>query len=68
MVRNNRENISKQRNQIVNEVIIKENNTVPFHSIRQSHVMGPQKLTKCHDGHGHFGEVTKSFLDSKKKN
>ena len=41
--------------------------TVVFHSIRQSHVTGPQKSTKCHDGHGHFGEVTKSFLDSKKK-
>ena len=41
--------------------------TVPFHSIRQSRVTGPQKSTKCHDGHGHFGEVTKSFLDSKKK-
>ena len=43
------------------------NNTVVFHSIRQSRVTGPQKSTKCHDGHGHFGEVTKSFLDSKKK-
>ena len=41
--------------------------TVPFHSIRQSHVTDPHKSTKCHDGHGHFGEVTKSFLDSKKK-
>ena len=41
--------------------------TVPFHSIRQSRVTGPQKSTKCHDGHGHFGEVTKSFLYSKKK-
>ena len=41
------------------------NSTVPFHSIRQSRVTGPQKSTKCHDGHGHFGEVTKSFLDSK---
>ena len=42
--------------------------TVPFHSIqvRQSRVTGPQKSTKCHDGHGHFGQVTKSFLDSKK--
>ena len=39
--------------------------TVPFHSIRQSRVTGPQKSTKCHDGHGHFGEVMKSFLDSK---
>ena len=39
--------------------------SVPFHSIRQSRVTGPQKSTKCHDGHGHFGEVTKSFLDSK---
>ena len=44
-----------------------DHNTVPFHSIRQSRVTGPQKSTKCHDGHGHFGEVTKSFLDSKKK-
>ena len=35
--------------------------TVPFHSIHQSHVTGPQKFTKCYDGHGHFGEVTKSF-------
>ena len=43
------------------------NNTVPFRSIRQSRVTGPQKSTNCHDGHGHFGEVTKSFLDSKKK-
>ena len=42
--------------------------TVLFYSIRQSHITGPQKSTKCHDGHGHFGEVTKSFLDSKKKN
>ena len=42
--------------------------TRTFHSIRQSRVTGPQKSTKCHDGHGHFGEVTKSFLDSKKKN
>ena len=41
--------------------------TVPFHSICQPHITGPQKLTKCHDGHGHFGEVTKSFLDCKKK-
>ena len=41
--------------------------TVPFHSICQSRITGPQKSTKCHDGHGHFGEVTKSFLDSKKK-
>ena len=39
--------------------------TVPFHSIRQSHITGPQKSTKCHNGHGHFGEVMKSFLDSK---
>ena len=39
--------------------------TVPFHSIRQSRITGPQKLMKCHDGHGHFGEVMKSFLDSK---
>ena len=36
---------------------------LPFHSIRQSRVTGPQK---CHVGHGHFGQVTKSFLDSKK--
>ena len=41
--------------------------TVPFHSIHQSHITGPQKSTKCHDGHGYFGKVTKSFLDSKKK-
>ena len=41
-------------------------NTVPFHSIHQSRITGPQKSTKCHDGHGHFGEVMKSFLDSKK--
>ena len=42
-----------------------KHDTVPFHSIRQSRVTGPQKSTKCHDGHGHFGEATKSFLDSK---
>ena len=41
--------------------------TVPFHSICQSCITGPQKSMKCHDGHGHFGEVTKSFLDRKKK-
>ena len=40
--------------------------TVLFHSICQLYVTGPQKLTECHNGHGHFGEVTKSFLDSKK--
>ena len=47
--------------------VVQEYDTVVFHSIRQSRVTGPQKSTKCHDGHGHFGEVTKSFLDSKKK-
>ena len=41
--------------------------TVPFHSICQSRITGPQKLMKCHDSHGYFGKVTKSFLDSKKK-
>ena len=25
--------------------------TVRFHSICQSHITGPQKSTKCHDGH-----------------
>ena len=39
------------------------NRTVPFHSIHQSRVTGLPKLTKCHDCHSHFGEVTKSFGD-----
>ena len=53
--------------QLVSVVVSHDVHTVLIHSIRQSRVTGPQKSTKCHDGHGHFGEVTKSFLDSKKK-
>ena len=37
--------------------------TVPFQSIHQSCVTGLPKSMKCHDCHGHFGEVTKSFGD-----
>ena len=37
--------------------------TVPFQSIRQSRVTGLPKSMKCHDCHGHFSEVTKSFGD-----
>ena len=43
--------------------VTRTENTVPFQSIRQSRVTGLPKSTKCHDCHGHFGEVTKSFGD-----
>ena len=35
--------------------------TVPFHSIRQSHVTGPSKMLKCHCCHGDFSGVLNSF-------
>ena len=35
--------------------------TVPFHSIRQSHVTGPSKMLKCHSCHGDFHGVLNSF-------
>ena len=47
-------------------VVVAVHSTVPFHSICWSPITGPQKSMKCHNGHVHFGEVTKSFFDSKK--
>ena len=39
-------------------VVVAVHSTIPFHSIWQSLIMGPQKSMECHNGHGHFGEVT----------
>ena len=36
-------------------------NTVPFHSIRQSHITGPSKMLKCHGCQGNFHRVLNSF-------
>ena len=47
-------------------VVVAVYSTIPFHSICWSPITGPQKSMKCHNGHGHFGEVTKYFFDSKK--
>jgi hypothetical protein len=51
------------RNILNKKSVILPITTVPFQSIRQSRVTGLPKSTKCHDCHGHFGEVTKSFGD-----
>ena len=37
--------------------------TVPFHSIQQSHIMGPFEMLKCHSSHSKFCKVPNSFDD-----
>ena len=37
--------------------------TVPFKSIRQSHITRPSKTLKCHGGHSNFCKVLNSFSD-----
>jgi hypothetical protein len=39
----------------------KSANTVPIHSIQQSHVTGPSKMLKCHGCHEDFHGVPNSF-------
>ena len=38
--------------------------TVPFHSIRQSHITGPRNLPKCHGHHGKILRVPKFKINS----